>query len=389
MYLADKTVKLWKIQERLARQAGSFNVQHGRFGGYVPVRKLKLPSLSEAEKTVAAVPKRLYNNAHAYHINSISLNSDGMTFLSADDLRINLWSLENSKCSFNIVDIKPSAMEMLTEVITAARFHPRHCHVFAYSSSRGSIKLGDMREEALCDEHAKSYEETDDTHKNYFSEITASVSDIQFSKDGLHIFSRDYLSVKVWDLRMENRPVHTVPIHAHLAPHLHYLYENDCIFDKFDVSVSPDGGHFVTGSYGDRFCVYDSAGKTETSMELGRVGPVPPSAHSSVTGAHPDVDTLDLNRKVLHCSWHPHADCVAVAGLNNLFIYNADRVGGHVPLPGNSGSAAPDSLYRKELGADFHISAETAHEAGDPFAAFRPSNAADYSNRKQAVHNGS
>jgi hypothetical protein len=55
----------------------------------------------------------------------------------------------------DIVDIKPVNMEELTEVITAAEFHPVHCNYFAYSSSKGTIKLADMRESALCDHHAK------------------------------------------------------------------------------------------------------------------------------------------------------------------------------------------------------------------------------------------
>lgn len=46
-------------------------------------------------------------------------------------------------------------MEELTEVITAAEFHPIHCNLFMYSSSKGTIKLADMRERALCDSHAK------------------------------------------------------------------------------------------------------------------------------------------------------------------------------------------------------------------------------------------
>jgi hypothetical protein len=46
-------------------------------------------------------------------------------------------------------------MEELTEVITAAEFHPVHCNLFMYSSSKGTIKLSDMRESALCDQHAK------------------------------------------------------------------------------------------------------------------------------------------------------------------------------------------------------------------------------------------
>lgn len=57
--------------------------------------------------------------------------------------------------SFNIVDIKPTNMEELTEVITAAEFHPHNCNVFVYSSSKGTIRLCDMRQAALCDSHSK------------------------------------------------------------------------------------------------------------------------------------------------------------------------------------------------------------------------------------------
>ena len=116
---------------------------------------LKLPRLTHHDTVVAAVPRKTYANAHAYHINSISVNSDGETFISSDDLRINLWNLNIQDQSFNIVDIKPANMEELTEVITAAEFHPMSCNWFMYASSKGTIKLADMRESALCDQHAK------------------------------------------------------------------------------------------------------------------------------------------------------------------------------------------------------------------------------------------
>lgn len=57
--------------------------------------------------------------------------------------------------SKDIVDIKPVNMEELTEVITAAVFHPIRCNEFVYSSSKGTIRLCDMRQKALCDAHAK------------------------------------------------------------------------------------------------------------------------------------------------------------------------------------------------------------------------------------------
>ena len=44
--------------------------------------------------------------------------SDGETFVSADDVRINLWHLEVTSQCFNIVDTKPADMEDLVGVIS-------------------------------------------------------------------------------------------------------------------------------------------------------------------------------------------------------------------------------------------------------------------------------
>ena len=170
------------------------------------VSSLKIPSVQYKDPEVTALPRRVFSNAHVYHINSLSENSDGETFLSADDLRINVWNMEISDQSFNVVDIKPENMEELTEVITAADFHPTNCNTFMYTSSRGCIKLADMRQSALCDSYAKNFEVTDETEKSFFSEIIASISDAKFSNDGRYIISRDYLTLKIWDINMEARP---------------------------------------------------------------------------------------------------------------------------------------------------------------------------------------
>ena len=84
-----------------------------KISSYLP---WQVPVLKPMELMVEASPRRIFANAHTYHINSISVNSDGETYLSADDLRINLWHMEITDQSFNIVDIKPANMEELTEV---------------------------------------------------------------------------------------------------------------------------------------------------------------------------------------------------------------------------------------------------------------------------------
>jgi serine/threonine-protein phosphatase 2A regulatory subunit B len=308
----DKTIKLWKVYNKTVFDPPKVNKQ--RNGLSVPLRAPR----KEAQKT--AVPRKIFANAHAYHINSISLNTDGETYISADDLRINLWNLETSDQSFNIVDIKPANMEELTEVITAAEFHPQSCNYLMYSSSKGTIKLGDLRESALCDQHAKKFEEEEDpANKSFFSEIIASISDIKFSRDGRYILSRDYLSLKEWDLRMENRPVKTIRIHDFLKAKLCDLYENDCIFDKFECSLSGSGDHLLTGSYHNYFHIYDiqSPRTNALRMKLGR-GP------SKKSDVELNADDIDFNKKVLHVAWHPHDDIVAVAANNNLYLYAAD-----------------------------------------------------------------
>lgn len=240
--------------------------------GYKEIKSandLVLPKLQVLENVISCHPRREYTSAHAYHINSISINTDGETFLSADDLRINLWNMQYSNQTFNIVDIKPENMEDLTEVITSAEFHPTSCNLFAYSNSRGAIKLGDMRKNALCDVYAKSFEEEEQPgDKSFFSEIIASISDIKFTQDGRYIVARDYLTLKIWDVKMESRPVKTIQIHEHLRSKLGDLYENDCIFDKFECVISSDGKYFATGSYHNYFHVYDRTGRNDVCVEV-------------------------------------------------------------------------------------------------------------------------
>lgn len=98
------------------------------------------------------------------------------TFISTDDLRINLWNVNISNEAFGkfslfpanhspsfsfsshtigIVDIKPENMDELTEVITCADFHPQLCNVLIYATSKGVIRMGDLRQSALCEKYAK------------------------------------------------------------------------------------------------------------------------------------------------------------------------------------------------------------------------------------------
>ncbi|XP_028068654.1 serine/threonine protein phosphatase 2A 55 kDa regulatory subunit B alpha isoform-like isoform X3 [Camellia sinensis] len=307
-------------------------------------KTIKFWKVTSHETSLMARCRRVYAHAHDYHINSISNNSDGETFISADDLRINLWNLEISNQSFNIVDVKPANMEDLTEVITSAEFHPSHCNMLAYSSSKGSIRLIDLRQSALCDTHSKLFEEQEAPgSRSFFTEIIASISDIKFGKDGRYILSRDYMTLKLWDINMDSGPVSTFQVHEYLRPKLCDLYENDSIFDKFECCLSGEGMRVATGSYSNLFRVFGCAsGSTEATTLEASKNPMrkqvqtpsrPSRSLSSITrvvrrGAEsPGVDangnSFDFTTKLLHLAWHPTENSIACAAANSLYMYYA------------------------------------------------------------------
>ncbi|PHU00917.1 Serine/threonine protein phosphatase 2A 55 kDa regulatory subunit B beta isoform [Capsicum chinense] len=378
----DKTIKYWKVQEKKVKKISDMNIDPSKAvangsvagsslcsspkqclanGGYGDkaysslsndlsfppegIPSLRLPVVTCNETSLLARCRRVYAHAHDYHINSISKNSDGETFISADDLRINLWNLEISNQSFNIVDVKPTNMEDLTEVITSAEFHPTHCNTLAYSSSKGSVRLIDLRQSALCDSHSKLFEEQEAPgSRSFFTEIITSISDIKFAKDGRYILSRDYMTLKLWDINMDSGPVSTFQVHEYLRPKLCDLYENDSIFDKFECCRSGDGTRVATGSYSNLFRVFGcAAGSTEaTTLEASKnpmrrqvQTPSRPSRSlsSSITrvvrrgadsaGVDANGNTFDFTTKLLHLAWHPTENSIACAAANSLYMYYA------------------------------------------------------------------
>ncbi|GLT97287.1 hypothetical protein SLE2022_148600 [Rubroshorea leprosula] len=377
----DKTIKFWKVQEKKVKKVSEINVDPAKTmengpdvgssasssstsskpyisNGAYPINdfscstggsaSLHLPVVVTSHETsLVARCRRIYAHAHDYHINSISNNSDGETFISADDLRINLWNLEISNQSFNIVDVKPANMEDLTEVITSAEFHPIHCNMLAYSSSKGSIRLVDLRQSALCDSHSKLFEEQEAPgSRSFFTEIIASISDIKFAKNGRNILSRDYMTLKLWDINMESRPVATFQVHEHLRAKLCDLYENDSIFDKFECCLSGDGLRVATGSYSNLFRVFGcSECSTEaTTLEasknpLRRQVQTPSRPSRSLgslsgvvrrvkgadnSGVDANGNTFDFTTKLLHLAWHPTENSLACAASNSLYMYYAE-----------------------------------------------------------------
>ncbi|XP_021912545.1 serine/threonine protein phosphatase 2A 55 kDa regulatory subunit B beta isoform-like isoform X2 [Carica papaya] len=367
----DKTIKLWKVKDQKMKKIKEMNAHpfvcsensllaersftsgqdspslSNGLPAWTGTAKNMFPSqeilnkIANAEDTAYARSRRVYAHAHDFNINSISNNSDGETFISADDLRINLWNLEISSQCFNIIDMKPSSMEDLIEVITSATFHPIDCNLLAFSTSRGYIRLVDMRQSALCDNGARVLQDAEPGSKSLFTEIIAAISDVKFASDGRHILSRDYMNLKLWDIRRDSSPVSVFKIHEHLRTKLCDLYNDDLIFDKFECCLSRDGLNFATGSYGNLLRIFSSgcggeegitieASKTSNRKPLSRtISRARRSSLSNLTRGFYGQDKGDddcfgdLSSKLLHLAWHPTTPLIACASGSSLFLYHA------------------------------------------------------------------
>ena len=155
---------------------------------------------------------------------------------------------------------------------------------------------------------------------------------------------------------MERTPLKTIPIHEHLRPRLCDTYENDSIFDKFEVVFSGDAQNVMTGSYNNNFMIYPSDPEKEMEVVLQadksafkakKVGvPTPINQTTSPTNGpgakkgnsranspaagvggqggrmkkETDADQIDFNKKILHMSWHPYEDSIAIAATNNVRV---------------------------------------------------------------------
>lgn len=376
----DRAIKLYKLHEKEMFEVKGFNVTgpDGQLKSKKKVTKLQLPKLKVAEALVVASPKRQFaSDIHKFSIHSLCVSSDNETFLSADNLSINLWHVDHTRVAFNLVNIKPVDMSKLTDVITCAETD-RH-NLFMYATNHGVVRLGDLREKALNDVPKRCFSDpalesgehgysAATANRPYLAEMLRSVSDVKFSPCGRKIVSRDYMCVKIWDMAMEKKPLDVIPVHDYLSPKLWDLFENECMYDCFDVSINARGD-ILTGSYNNFFHIYDFNQKSDTLLEASKP---PVSTTRLVSAANPlsqlekerstkalnkkkrnsrpglvsllgrkkktkevqgthglpddfDLQQINFDDRVMQLAWHPNCDAVATASNNNLYVYSRPK----------------------------------------------------------------
>ncbi|XP_068484077.1 serine/threonine protein phosphatase 2A 55 kDa regulatory subunit B beta isoform-like isoform X5 [Phaseolus vulgaris] len=315
----DKTIKLWKVKE--------YKVKH--------VKEMAPPLCSEnmllAERSF--VPGlETTSAANGYRLEWIEKTPQN--HLPPQDVDSEIGGIENpfrSKCQ---------------KVYASA--HSFNINSISNNSSQGLIRLSDLRHAAICDHASRIFQHRESNgSKSFFTEITSSISDIKFLNDGQHLLSRNYMNMKLWDMRRESSPVAIFKIHEHLRPKLRELYNNDCIFDKFGCCFSGDGLHFASGSYSNLLRIFSPGSGREEGIKLEIRGnsdrkaihqAMPRARRSSLSNiiprgiyqhAHVDSESHNVDfpcnesSKLLQVAWHPTCNLVACAAESSLVLYYA------------------------------------------------------------------
>ena len=172
----------------------------------------------------------------------------------------------------------------------------------------------------------------DPAKKHFFSEIISSVSSACFNpKDSNQIICRDYLSVKLWDIRNNTKPMKSFAVTDYIDKKLCDLYESESVFDKFQINCSSDGKQIITGAYNNNAHIIDIDGRSNTSIEaiFGNKRGKPCGVVRNYKGKKlPAVEggsAPDLKKKVILNAWHPSENIIACANHNCIFIFNEEK----------------------------------------------------------------
>eukprot|EP00759_Apiculatamorpha_spiralis_P033837 PhF_6_TR35014/c0_g1_i3/m.50953/K04354/PPP2R2; serine/threonine-protein phosphatase 2A regulatory subunit B len=315
----DKIVKMWKVVQRKNITVPTTSpVDMLLSGALTHTGNIPIPKVSPQSSCITLKEVRAFSMDHEFSVNSVSVDSEARYVLTSDDLSLRMWATEHLDTSLEVRSIKPFDLEQLSETITGSSFHPVDPNLLWYHTSTGFVNVFDTRSSLNCETPVVQLEgcmyKIPEMQASPFGNVTCAVSGCAWSPDGYMIASRDFVSVKLWDIRnATNGPVRIAPVHNGLLPLLPELHESEAVFDKFDVVFSANGQAVYTGSYKYEFLQIDPKGL----VPMASYSVLPPSYRS--TRRSPPIQStqyteVDFKCKCLTmCSYPRYPSDVGVA----------------------------------------------------------------------------
>lgn len=265
----EKTIKLWRIGEKVVRpcipQKSASQLLESEWLETTG-NQLTLPRLSSKKKQVAAKNVKEFSGAHQYSIHSVSMSANLENFISADDLKVYLWDLNRNDTVCMLVDQR-QCVKPMNEVITRAVCHPQMSNLILWASTNGTIRVGDLRSKLLCDTPSLTFK-CPAPCTGFFDELMLAISSAEFCNSRNQIVSRDYFTVKLWDMRITSQPYRIIEVLDNIEKDMNELYRSQAICAKFQVKDSPKSEYCATGGYGEAFVIsYDNPNTCKYELE--------------------------------------------------------------------------------------------------------------------------
>ena len=314
-----KMINISKIAFQSSKRFQTFNCEAGKPGD------LKMPLLTgstEPEWTTSI--KRTFLKKHSHEINSLSLSAAKQSLVASDDCLICLYDVEKADYAMPMLELSQLGMEDDAEVITSSQIHPSKDGPLVFSTNKG-VRTCDLRASTNVRKGITYFTEPPSTaKKNIFTDFLACVSNATFSNEGNLIYARGLLSMKIWDVRITNKPVEIVPLFDPVKSKLAEMYEDDSVFDRFMTSSSPCGTKVVTGFYDKTIHIVGSKGGRNEQLKFG----YDRSFRSrEILKGHSEKLGADFSHqyKSIRTVWHPNKNLIASAFESSIFIFSQDN----------------------------------------------------------------
>lgn len=347
----ESTVKLWRIGEKRLQVMANLRAHEPMCQPVAPPQNLCMPSLQAAGHVSLISPVRKLQPVHQMSVHSLSLSVDDDTLLSADELCVYLWSMTRAGSVVRAIDARPRTTDVLTEVLTCARFHPGDSCTIATGTSSGTINLYDLRGQRVAKAPGRKLRGGGSqnavarygsglglgaVHSSFVDKVLTSISDVAFSPNGRLLLTRSYTHLQLWDLHMEGEPLMTTAVHDDFVSKRFWeLYNFNLLFDGFRCAFSCDGGSLLTGSYNSSLCSYSAFSGLEASVQVGGADEGPAGLSGPVfnqfdrngpgisgPGGHVAAGSWGLRNRIRFFDSSPAEQIVAIPVGSSLFLHH-------------------------------------------------------------------
>jgi serine/threonine-protein phosphatase 2A regulatory subunit B len=310
---SEKNINLCKVSHKRKKLFTPRNNLHTTAGN------LEMPISETADKpNWSHTIMRQYPKLHSHTINSLSVNPNGISFMSSDDLSIYLWNIENGTKAYHLFEFKSLADEDLTEVVTSSQFSPKNESLFLFTTNKGA-RLCDARKSSNYAKNLVKYDEPFTGKRNIFTDYLAYVSGASFVEEGKFV-TREPLQTKLWDVRITNRPLETIPMNDGIKTKLAEMFEKDLLMEKFNVAPSPCGKYFATGFFNRTFHLLSLDGSINMECELkNKIGLKAREVIKPHTMTLPS--NYQVENRATKLDWNPKHNEIAVPFESSIYIY--------------------------------------------------------------------